>query len=126
LGSSGFIEKIRDCFEFFAQDKKISNRQVLSIDEHSVIAAVCAVCHVERDKLFKMQRGVANMPRDLAIYVLRAHSAQPLAEIGSIFNIKRYSTVSTAITRVQGSLNRESVIQEMYQNICQQLKVGQP
>jgi len=34
--------------------------------------------------------------------------------------------VSTAIIRVQGSLNQKSVVQEMYQNVCQQLKVSQP
>jgi REP element-mobilizing transposase RayT len=126
LGSSGFIEKIREHFDFLVQDKEIANRQNLSVDEHMVIATVCDVCHVERDHLFKMQRGVANVPRDLAIYVLRTHSAKTLAEIGVIFKIKRYSTVSTAIIRVQGSLNQKSVVQEMYQNVCQQLKVSQP
>jgi len=126
LGSSAFIEKIKDGFNFSVQDKELSNLQVLSVDEHSVIAAVCSVCHVERDQLFKMQRGVANVPRDLALYVLSAHSAKTLTEIGSIFNIKHYSTVSTAITRVQDSLNQESVVQEMYEKVCRQLKVGQP
>jgi REP element-mobilizing transposase RayT len=126
FGSSGFIEKIRERFDFLVQNKELSNLQVLSVDEHSVIAAVCAVCHVERDQLFKMQRGVANVPRDLTIYVLRVHSSKTLNEIGSILNIIHYSTVNTAISRVQSSLKQESVVQEMYGKVCQQLKVGQP
>ena len=126
LGSSGFIEKIRERFDFFVQDIEIANRQDLFVDEHEVIAAVCSVFHVEREHLLKMQRGVTNTPRDLAIYVLRTHSGKTLAEIGAIFKINRYSTVSTAISRVQVSLNQESVVQKMHQKLCQQLKVSQP
>ena len=58
--------------------------------------------------------------------MLRVHSPKTLTEIGSIFNIKRYSTVSTAITRVQSSLNQKPVVQERYEKVCRKLKVSQP
>jgi len=61
--------------------------------------------------------------QDLTPFV---RSGKTLAEIGAIFKINRYSTVSTAISRVQVSLNQESVVQKMHQKLCQQLKVSQP
>ena len=62
--------------------KEIAAAAILSVDAETVITIVCEVYQVAEKKLLTSRRGVANVPRDLAIYTLRCYSHLTLAEIG--------------------------------------------
>lgn len=75
-------------------------------------------------ELFTTRRGVANLPRDLAVYTLRAHSLRTLAEIGNLIGCENYSTVSSAIERMKKALVSEPKAKKLYKKICLELKVS--
>ena len=125
FGSEGFIEKIRNKYDFFLQDKEIAGRDVLSVDSVAVINAVCKVCQVTEMELKTTRRGTTNLSRDLAVYTLRAHSKKTLAEIGNVIGCENYSTVSSAIERMKKALESDPKARKLYKKICLELKVGQ-
>lgn len=125
FGSEGFIEKIRNKYEFFLQDKEIAGRDVLSVDSVAVINAVCKVCQVTEMELKTTRRGTTNLSRDLAVYTLRAHSQKTLAEIGNVIGCENYSTVSSAIERMKKALESDPKARKLYKRICLELKVSQ-
>jgi REP element-mobilizing transposase RayT len=125
FGSEGFIEKIKDRCEYLLKDKEIAGRDLLSVDATAVIKAVCKVCQITEMELTASRRGVPNLERDLAVYTLRAHSQRTLAEIGNVVGCANYSTVSSAIQRLQKALNSEPKARRLYKKICSELKVSQ-
>jgi len=46
------------------------------------------------------RRGIFNEPRNIAVYLLRQIRGENLNNIGELFNIKAYSTVSSILRRV--------------------------
>lgn len=53
--------------------------------------------------------GINNIPRDLAIYLIRNHSMSKLEEIAEIFHFNNYSGVSTAIERVKKQIESDPI-----------------
>jgi chromosomal replication initiation ATPase DnaA len=102
------------------------NRDVLFVDGQAVIQAVCAVCDFDKEHLFKVRRGVANIPKDLAMDVLRAHSQKTLKEIGSVLACNRYSTVGTAMSRFESMMEGDVSVRRMYERICREMGISQP
>lgn len=125
FGSTGFIDKIRSRFDFSHQNKEIAGVEILSVEADRVIKAVCAVARVTEQELISSRRGVANIPRDLAIYALREFSQRTLSEIGQVVGCNNYSTVSSAIERAKKVLINEPSTRKLYKDICSKLKVGQ-
>lgn len=126
LGSEHFINIIKEKFGFLQKNPELSNRQVLSVDGRTVIQAVCAVCDIDKVQLLKVRRGVANVPKDLAMYVLRVHSQKTLKEIGAVLECNRYTTVSTAISRFEHMMKEDVTVRRMYERVCREMKIGQP
>jgi hypothetical protein len=44
-----------------------------------------------------VRRGIANEPRDVAMYLIRSMRAEPLIRVGAGFGLNRYSSVSSAV-----------------------------
>nr|WP_320050291.1 transposase [uncultured Desulfuromonas sp.] len=118
FGSEGFIEKIRNKYEFFLQDKEIAGRDALSVDSVAVSNAVCKVCQITEMELKTTRRGTTNLSRDLAVYTLRSHSQKTLAEIGNVIGCENYSTVSSAIERMKKALESDPKARKLYKKIC--------
>lgn len=125
FGTSGFIEKIKNRFGFLRHEKEISGADILSVDTENVINTVCRAYNVSELELMTSKRGIANVPRDLAIYTLRRYSQKTLSEIGKDFAIDNYSSVSTAIERMKKTLEADPKVRRMLNEIVHILKVGQ-
>ncbi len=54
-----------------------------------------------KEQMCIARRGTENLPHDLAIYLVRINTREPLAVVGSYFGIGKYSTVSSAVERVK-------------------------
>ena len=74
------------------------------MDPDHIKAAVCCIYKVTKVSLEKSKRGFRNRPKDVAIYLVRCHSNETLADIGKYFNMPNYSSVSSAIGRVKAIL----------------------
>ncbi len=125
FGSSRFIDKIRSRFGFLRNDQEISGVDILSVNARNVIGSVCAVYDISESDLLTSRRGVANLPRDLSIYVLRRYSQKTLREIGEAFGIGNYSTVSTAIERMKKKLVSEPDVNRVFDEIVRHIQMSQ-
>ncbi|MFQ5842469.1 MAG: helix-turn-helix domain-containing protein [Thermodesulfobacteriota bacterium] len=71
------------------------------------------------------RRGFFNEPRDVAIYLIRNLRCDPLGEIGKSFGIQKYSTVSSAIQRVQGLTQRKAEFRKRIEDLTDLVSKGQ-
>ena len=125
FGSSGFIDKIKNRFSFLQQNKEITGTAILTVNANDVIKSVCSLCNITESELFISRRGISNISRDLAIYTLRRYSQNTLSDIGKVFKIDNYSTVSTAIERTKKKLEEDKEINMLYEKIVSRLAISQ-
>ncbi len=72
-----------------------------------------------------MRRGVSNIPRDVAIYLLRKYRLDTLNAIGSLFGIAHCSTVSNSISRVKISIIKAYIVVNDIVNIEKSINISQ-
>jgi len=63
--------------------------------------AVCTVYGVEAETMKSSTRGIANEPRDVAMFLARTLIGDSLNRIAAEFQIEKYSTVASAISRIK-------------------------
>jgi chromosomal replication initiation ATPase DnaA len=79
---------------------EVPDSKVLAPDTETIIETVCKFYNIGRDKLFAIKRGAENEPRHVAIYLIRTVRGEPLLRIGALFNLKKHSSVSSAVGRI--------------------------
>ena len=57
------------------------------------------------------RRGTENLPRDIAIYLVRQLCALTLPQVGKEFGIENYSSVSSVVQRVKVRAQKDKVTQ---------------
>ncbi|MFC1827539.1 helix-turn-helix domain-containing protein [Thermodesulfobacteriota bacterium] len=62
-------------------------------------------------------RGQKNEPRNLVIYLARRHSGLSLAEIGSEFGLRKYSSVSSIVMRTEHLMSQSKQLQKKAENV---------
>lgn len=102
LGNSEFVQTIKD--RFFAT--KLSpevpqSRQLAPVTAQDIRKAVCIVYDVEEGTMKSSSRGITNEPRDVAMNLARTLRGDSLNHIAAGFEIEKYSTVSSAISRIK-------------------------
>ena len=73
------------------------------------------------ETLLKVRRGIANEPRDMAVYLSRRLRGDTLVEIGHHFNFTNYSSVSSALQRVAGKIDKRKT-KNLYNQIVKALR----
>jgi hypothetical protein len=107
LGSDSFIEFVREKFYDLTDKPEIPESKVLAPDAEKVISAVCDFYRIARNELLASKRGTENLPRDVAIYLVRHLCRMTLPCVGREFGVKNYSTVSSAVQRVKARTVRD-------------------
>jgi chromosomal replication initiation ATPase DnaA len=79
----------------------------LAPSAENIIVLVCDHFKVKKEQIVTSKRGAENLPRDIAIYLVRHHSRDTLASVGRHFAISNYSTVSSAVERVKRKEKRK-------------------
>jgi putative transposase len=100
FGPESFVTKIKEQYYFTKKNYEVPASRTLAPEPEAIISAVCEYYDVSFEDLLSARRGVFNEPRNAAVYLLRHLRGESLAEIGNLFNIKAYSTVSSIIRRV--------------------------
>ena len=101
LGDDDFKEWIKEKFQDFRFHQEIPEANVLGPDPEKIMDLVSRRFKIKKESLTKSKRGTENVPRDIAVYLLRIYSKETLTEVGRYFNITNYSTVSSIIERVK-------------------------
>ncbi len=105
LGSPEFVAKVK---QFATGDNpeipkhQLHERQTLS----RVIDTVAHYFKLTTADILFATRGAGkkNIPRQIAMYLCKQHTASTLIEIASLFHVKHYSTISKTITRLRDEL----------------------
>jgi len=125
LGSADFTSWIKNVFYKKKIDRQVPMSRKLAPDLETIMAQVCRSYGIKRKKLVHVRRGVRNEPRDVAIYMIRTLRGEPLMRIGTVFNLNHYSSISSAVCRVKGSLIRDSALKNRIEKIQSELMKSQ-
>ena len=125
LGDDAFKEWIAEKFQDFRFHREIPESHILAPAPEKIIDLVSKVFKVKRESLTKFKRGTENVPRDIAVYLLRIYSKQTLSGVGRYFNITNYSTVSSIVERIKVRKLADKAIANKLKQIEKKLGKGQ-
>ena len=125
LGAEAFKEWVRDKFDQLRFHPEIPDSCELTPAPESILDCVSGYFKITKEQLLTSRRGTENLPRDIAIYLVRLWCRETLAEIGSYFGIKNYSTVSSAIERIKARKKTDRLLQKHLKVIAEKLDKSQ-
>ena len=97
----------------------------LYLDSEIIVSSVCDFYDVKREKLFTSKRGTFSEPRCAAIYLIRKLRRDGLKEIGLVFMLKKYSSVSSIIERMKSRIKNDRNLKIRIKKLEEQLKKSQ-
>jgi len=118
LGNQEFVQKIKDCFFPSKSAPEVPDSRFLAPSAPEVTAAVCEAYGIREEELHWTRRGFTNEPRNVAVYLLRTLCGKTLPEIGALFSIRNYSTVSSILARV----NKQLAVDDDFKSRLESLK----
>jgi len=107
LGSEMFIDWVKERFFRRKIHEEVPESRALAPDRGEIKQLVCKTYHVDEEDLLISKRGKFNEPRNIAIYLTRQLRGDGLGEICKEFQMKRYSTASSAIERVKSQISKD-------------------
>ena len=120
LGSTTFIEKIKEKIDQEGRRREIPSTRTLSkYDVDTIILKMTQVLHIKKNIIFDKKRG--NLNRSLAIYLIKRFTPLSLSEIGKLFKMD-YSAVSQAAKRFEQKSEVNDEIKEVMQKVITTLK----
>jgi REP element-mobilizing transposase RayT len=125
LGSEKFLSWIKKRFFKQKKGKEVPASKELAPDIETIISEVSRYYQIKADKLTAVRRGIANEPRDVAIYLIRSMRSEPLMRVGAGFGLNRYSSVSSAVMRVKIKLQKDRKFKNRFENIENSILKGQ-
>lgn len=125
LGNDSFKKYIEEKFVHLGFQDEIPESRILAPPASAVISAVCKHYKISEEILFTSKRGTKNIPRDVAIYLVRLHCREILPTVGRYFGIANYSTVSSVIERVKAKINKDKNMRKSIELIGNNLFKGQ-
>ena len=125
FGPESFITGIKEKYYFKKKSYEVPESKSLAPTSDSIISSVCEHYGVSFNELLITRRGIFNEPRNIAVYLLRQIRGEGLNNIGELFNIKAYSTVSSIIRRVSRLKKYERKIKKQIGKIQDSINKGQ-
>ena len=101
LGPKDFVDWVKATYKDVKGSDEMPQLRELHPDNDRIITSVCDYYGVECKELFKSKRGEFNEPRCVAIYLIRRLRSDSLKEIGKVFKLAKYSSVSSIIERMK-------------------------
>ncbi|NOY52707.1 MAG: transposase [Deltaproteobacteria bacterium] len=125
LGSDSFKNRIKEQFQKLRFQNEIPESRVLAPSPEAIIKEVIRHFMINRQQLLHSRRGRENLPRNIAIYLVRRHCRATLVEIGRIFDIENYSSVSSSIERVKRRLGQTPSLRNQVKRIEKKVEESQ-
>ncbi len=125
LGSDSFKESIKEKFAYLGFRNEVPESRILAPAANAVISLVCKHYKITEEELFASTRGTENLPRDMAVYLVRRHCRETLPAVGRYFGIENYSTVSSIIERIKTKLDLDKKLRKFSEEIGKKLDKGQ-
>ncbi len=125
LGGTAFKEWLKDTFQHLGFHEEMPESRLFIPTAAEVIAGVCAHFQVSKKQIAVSRRGTENLPRDVAIYLVRLLGRETLGEIGKHFGMSNYSTVGSAVARVKLQQKNDRAVQDHLEEIRKKLAKSQ-
>ena len=101
MGSDAFIQWVKATFHSEKSSGDVPQAKALAPDPERIIRAVCDYYGISEEALMRSRRGVFNEPRNVAIFLMRQLRVDSLSQIGALFQMKTYSSVSSVVERMR-------------------------
>ena len=125
MGGDTFKEWIKDQFQHLCFRKEIPESRLLAPSIEEVIAKTCEHFHVSKEQIFISRRGHENLPRNVALYLVRILTRKTMPEIGKQFEMSNYSTVGSVVERMKQREAKEPDFQKVLEKIKDNLDKSQ-
>jgi len=125
LGAEHFVNRIKEKYFALHSDRETSQSRDLAPETERIKREVSDYYRVDEHKLLASRRGVTNEPRNVAIYLTRRLRGESLKEIGAPFNLRKYSSVSSVIARVNAAMKSDRAMSDRVAEILSRLKKSQ-
>lgn len=125
FGSSQFVQKMKERYRGKKEDPEIPQSRQFAPTVEEIKRLVQAAYDVGEDVLLKSVRGQVNEPRNVAIYLARKRGGLPLQEIGSLFSVEKYSSVSSIVCRTEKQMPQDRQLRRRIDVILSQIDKSQ-
>jgi len=125
LGGDAFKQWIKEKFQHLNYHDEIPRSRDLAPTADYIVSIVCEHFKVKKEALAVSKRGIENLPRDVAIYLVRLRSRETLAVVGQHFSISKYSTVSSAVERIKARKDKDKILRKHLEQITTKLNKKQ-
>jgi len=120
LGEEDFRRRIDEKIKDIGKKREIPETKFIkSYTSDEIIDEISKKFNVEREKIFRKQRG--NMYRQLALYLIKRYTQMSLKEIGKLFNMD-YTAVSQAVKRFEDKTKRDKETLAIEERLVERLK----
>jgi REP element-mobilizing transposase RayT len=125
LGSVDFITKVKEKFLSEKINDEVPQSRELAPDPYRIQKIVCEYYRIDKGKLFSSRRGIFNEPRNIAIYLTRRLRGDSLKQIGVHFKLKKYSSVSSIIERMNEAIAKDQKLRNRIEKLITVLSKSQ-
>jgi putative transposase len=125
LGRKSFNGLVKEKFAHLSFQQEIPESRTLAPAAEDVISAVCEYYKISKEELFTSKRGTENLPRDMAIYLVRLFCRETLPSVGRYFGINNYSTVSSVVERGKARKAKDKSVQKTIVEIGKKISKSQ-
>ena len=102
-----FINKVKERFFPEKVNDEVPQSRELAPTPAQIKKMVCEHYCINHDELLVSKRGVFNEPRNVAIYLTRRLRGDSLKQIGEQFQVRKYSSVSSVIERMNTAITMD-------------------
>jgi len=121
FGSADFIQWIKEKYYLEKKHDEEPESRIRSPSIAEIKKAVCDAYGVDEQALLQTRRGHVNEPRVMSMYLGRKLAGLSLAEIGSAFGARKYSSVGSVILRMERKLSNEKQLRKKVNNLKKKL-----
>jgi len=125
LGSIDFITNVKEKYFSEKINDEVPQSQELAPDPYQIQKIVCEYYRIDKEELFSSRRGIFNEPRNIAIYLTRRLRGDSLKQIGVHFKLKKYSSVSSIIERMNEAIAKDQKLRNRIEKLVTVLSKSQ-
>jgi len=125
LGPQEFIDWVKTTYRDLKGSDEMPQIRELNVDSDGIIRSVCDYYNIKRKDLLTSKRGNFNEPRCVAIYLMRKLRRDRLKEIGKVFEMEKYSSVSSIIERLKTRMQNDLKLKMRVNKVEEQLTKSQ-
>ncbi|MBM9606239.1 transposase [Desulfopila inferna] len=125
FGSQNFIDWVKSTYRQLQNHKEIPQSKHLTPTIDDIKRAVCEYYEIEQKHLEQTKRGQVNEARNVAVYLAREKCGLSLETIGRQFELLKYSSVSSIVTRTEKKLLEDKPLRDRIEEISQKLSKSQ-